>query len=292
MVGHGRDHPASESVPLSKSRSFVPHRTRTGTNEAKLKRQRRHQQPTGFTHEPNRLLLRGARNPGDPGGRDWNRRGDAPVVNQQWIDSLTTARGVKERGVAGAGASPHPGAIPPPEHVIAGLKATSSGQDLVQLLTPEGEYSPAPGLPARRVARAAQGCVPRHGAGPAVRPRGQRAATAGTAVHLGAVARPGSRPDRRRPGPAAAGHGLPVLSRARRRLVPRHRPDGVARHLPRGRAHRLGSARKRIQRLLHRHRQPGHQRDRLRDGSAARRKSGRPSRAVLQAFRGDHRLLR
>ena len=69
------------------------------------------------------------------------------MVNQQWIDSLTTARGVKERGVAGAGASPHPGAIPPPEHVIAGLKATSSGQDLVQLLSPEGEYTPHPDYP-------------------------------------------------------------------------------------------------------------------------------------------------
>ncbi len=67
------------------------------------------------------------------------------MVNQQWIDSLTTARGAKERGVTGAGATP--AAIPPAAQVIAGLKATSGGEDLIQLLTPEGDYTPHPDYP-------------------------------------------------------------------------------------------------------------------------------------------------
>ena len=69
------------------------------------------------------------------------------MVNQQWIDSLATARGVKERGVAGAGATPAAAAIPSPEQVIAGLKATSGGDDLIQMLTPEGEFSRHPDYP-------------------------------------------------------------------------------------------------------------------------------------------------
>jgi len=69
------------------------------------------------------------------------------VVNQQWIDSLATARGVKERGVAGSGATPSPAAIPSPAQVIAGLKATSGGEDLIQMLTPEGEFTPIADYP-------------------------------------------------------------------------------------------------------------------------------------------------
>ena len=69
------------------------------------------------------------------------------MVNQQWIDSLTTARGVKERGVAGAGATPAVEAIPSPAQVIAGLKATSGGEDLIQLLSPEGDFTPHPDYP-------------------------------------------------------------------------------------------------------------------------------------------------
>jgi 2-oxoisovalerate dehydrogenase E1 component alpha subunit len=69
------------------------------------------------------------------------------VVNQQWIDSLATARGVKERGVAGTGATPAPRAVPSPAQVIAGLKATSHGEDSVQLLSPEGEFTPHPDYP-------------------------------------------------------------------------------------------------------------------------------------------------
>ncbi len=69
------------------------------------------------------------------------------MVNQQWIDSLATARGVKERGVTGAGATPAPTSAPSPAQVIAGLKATSGGEDLIQLLTPEGEFTPHPDYP-------------------------------------------------------------------------------------------------------------------------------------------------
>ncbi len=69
------------------------------------------------------------------------------MVNQQWIDSLTTARGVRERGVAGAGATPTPTSTPSPAQVIAGLKATSGGEDLIQLLNPEGELTAHPDYP-------------------------------------------------------------------------------------------------------------------------------------------------
>jgi 2-oxoisovalerate dehydrogenase E1 component alpha subunit len=69
------------------------------------------------------------------------------VVNQQWIDSLTTARGVKERGVTGSGAVPASTTALSPDQVIAGLKATSGGEDQIQLLSPEGEYTPHPDYP-------------------------------------------------------------------------------------------------------------------------------------------------
>lgn len=68
------------------------------------------------------------------------------MVNQQWMDSLATARGAKERGVAGAGAAPVAAAIPSPAQVIAGLKATG-GEDSIQMLTPEGEFTPHPDYP-------------------------------------------------------------------------------------------------------------------------------------------------
>ena len=90
-----------------------------------------------------------------------------------------------------------------PEQVIAGLKATDEGgADLVQLLTPEGERVDNPrfdGYVADVDVPALQRPVPGHGAGPPVRPGGQRAAAAGPARHLGAAARPGGRADRRRP---------------------------------------------------------------------------------------------
>lgn len=69
------------------------------------------------------------------------------MVNQQWMDSLATARGVKERGVTGAGATPAAEATPSPAQVIAGLKATSGGADLIQLLSPEGVYTAHPDYP-------------------------------------------------------------------------------------------------------------------------------------------------
>ncbi len=64
------------------------------------------------------------------------------MVNQQWMDSLTTARGVKERGITGSGATPVAASLPSPAQVIAGLKATSGGENLIRLLSPEGEFTP------------------------------------------------------------------------------------------------------------------------------------------------------
>ncbi|GGL96112.1 pyruvate dehydrogenase (acetyl-transferring) E1 component subunit alpha [Nakamurella endophytica] len=50
------------------------------------------------------------------------------------------------RGALGAGASPVAGA-PTPRQVVAGLKATASAEDPVQLLSPEGEFTPHPDYP-------------------------------------------------------------------------------------------------------------------------------------------------
>lgn len=49
-------------------------------------------------------------------------------------------------GTSGAGAVPH-GAGPSPDEVIAGLKATSHSADPIQLLSPEGLYTPHPEFP-------------------------------------------------------------------------------------------------------------------------------------------------
>ena len=99
-----------------------------------------------------------------------------------------------------------PESVATPEQVVAGLHATDEGgADLVQLLTPEGERVPDErfdGYAADVGVAGAARPVPGHGAGPPVRPGGQRPAAAGPAQHLGAAARPGGRPDRRRPGDA------------------------------------------------------------------------------------------
>ncbi len=150
---------------------------------------------------------------------------------------------------------------------------------------------PARRLPDRGVRRAAARAVPGHGAGPPVRPGGQRPATAGSAEHLGSAARPGGGADRRRPGDAAEGHGLSVLPRTRRRLVSRRRSDAAAGHLPRHRPLRVGPEGDPVQQLHDRHRQPGAQRHRLRHGSTVRRRDRRDARAGGHQ-RGDHRLLR
>ena len=126
-----------------------------------------------------------------------------------------------------------------------GLSATLSAaidvdRDLVQLLTPEGERVEHPDYAFDRRRRADQEPLPRHGADPPDRRRGDRAAAAGRARHLGLAAGPGGRADRLRPGDAAAGLRLPHLPRARRRLVPRRRPAAAARPVPRRRPRRLG----------------------------------------------------
>ena len=82
--------------------------------------------------------------------------------------------------------------------------------------------------------------LPRPRAGPADRRRGDRAAAAGRARHLGVAARPGGRAGRLRPRAAPRRHGLPDLPGARRRLVPRRRPAAPARSLPRRQPRRLG----------------------------------------------------
>ena len=128
-----------------------------------------------------------------------------------------------------------------------------------------------PTVPARRHTRAAPWSLPGHGAGPPVRPGGQCPAAPGSAGHLGTAAGPGGRADRCRPGNAAAGLRVPVLPRARRRLVSGRRPDGTARHLPGHRPLRLGSGQDQVPRLHDRDRQPGAQRHRVRHGPAAGR---------------------
>ena len=175
----------------------------------------------------------------------------------------------------GAGRGPWRGRPARSAHAVRGDRRAAGdqprrGPDPAAL--PGGRLHPAPGFPDRGDRRAAARPVPGHGAGPPVRPGGQRPAAAGPAEHLGSAARPGGRADRRRPGDAAERHGLPVLPGARRRLVPRHRPDPAAGHLPRHRPVRLGPEGDPVQQLHDRHRQSGAQRHRLRDGPAVRRR--------------------
>ena len=137
---------------------------------------------------------------------------------------------------------------------------------------PRGRAGRAPRLLLRPRRRGDQGPVPRHGADPAHRHRGHRAAAARRAGHLGPAARPGGRADRLRPRAAHAGLRLPDLPRARRRLVPRHRPAAAARPVPRRRPGRLGPQRRQLRPLHDRDRRADPARHRLRDGHAARRR--------------------
>ena len=115
--------------------------------------------------------------------------------------------------------------------------------ELVQLLTPEGERVEHPDYALDLTAEEIRGPLPRPGPGPPHRPRGDRAAAAGRARHLGLAARPGGRADRLRPGADRRRHGLPDLPRARRGLVPRRRPGEAARPVPRRRATAAGTPR-------------------------------------------------
>ena len=83
-----------------------------------------------------------------------------------------------------------------------------------------------------------------------------------------------------------AGHGVPDLPRARRPLLPRHRPDHAAGPVPRRRPGRLGPERVQVQHVHDRHRRPDAARDRLRHGHHHGRQGRRRRR------RGGDRLLR
>ena len=138
--------------------------------------------------------------------------------------------------------------------------------DLVQLLTPEGRARRAPGLPAVDQRRRDRRAVPRPRPRPPHRHRGNRAAAPGGARALGQPARPGGRADRRRTRAAPAGHGVPDLPRARRRLVPRGRSADAAGALPRHEPRRLGPGLEQLQPLYDRDRRADPARRGLCDG--------------------------
>ncbi|GAA2015529.1 pyruvate dehydrogenase E1 component alpha subunit [Nakamurella flavida] len=66
-------------------------------------------------------------------------------------DPPTTARDAAAQGAAGTAAHPTP------EQVVAGLRATSEGPDLVELLSPEGVFTPHPDYPLEVTAELLQG---------------------------------------------------------------------------------------------------------------------------------------
>ncbi|CAA9318406.1 MAG: Branched-chain alpha-keto acid dehydrogenase, E1 component, alpha subunit, partial [uncultured Nocardioidaceae bacterium] len=140
---------------------------------------------------------------------------------------------------------------------------------------PRGRAAGAPRLPAGRLRRGAARLLPRHGPRPPLGRRGDGAAAAGRARHLGVAARPGGRPDRCGPRAAGGRHRLPDLPRARRRVGPRGGP--AARHgpVPRRRQRRLGPGRARLQPVHDRHRRPVPARHRVRHGRPARRRGER-----------------
>ena len=67
--------------------------------------------------------------------------GDPPVHRPADPDQPTTAAQAAARGTAGLRG------VPTPSEVIAGLRATSQGDDLVQLLSPEGTFTPREDFP-------------------------------------------------------------------------------------------------------------------------------------------------
>ena len=154
------------------------------------------------------------------------------------------------------------------EHV----HAVQPEPDMVQLLTPEGQRVEHPDYPLEitddEIAALYRDLV-------LVRRIDTEAIALQRQGELGlwaSPARPGGRADRRRPRAAHAGHGLPDLPRARRRLVPRRRPADAARAVPRHQPRRLGPARAQLQPVHDRHRRADPARDRLRDGRRARRR--------------------
>ena len=118
----------------------------------------------------------------------------------------------------------------PREHVLAGLRGTDDGPDLVQLLTPEGERIATPEFDAH-VADVDTGSCGLYRDMVLVRRVDSEATALQRQGELGLWAPllgPGGGADRHRPGARDRGHGLPELPRARRRLVPGRRPDRAA----------------------------------------------------------------
>ena len=68
------------------------------------------------------------------------------MVDRQAEDSADGLRAREVSGAAGHGATPT-AALPTADQVVAGLKRTSGGDDLIQLLSPEGEYTPSAEFP-------------------------------------------------------------------------------------------------------------------------------------------------
>jgi hypothetical protein len=147
-----------------------------------------------------------------------------------------------------------------------------------------GALAPVRQVRRGRRRRSAARPVPRHGAGAAGRPRGERHAAPGAARHLGPAARPGGRADRVRPRPQGERHGVPQLPRARRRVRARGRHEGPAGHLPVHRPQRLGLPGHGLPPVHHRDRQPGAQRRRLRpSASRACRSTSAPAATASPA---------
>ena len=115
--------------------------------------------------------------------------------------------------------------------------------EFVQLLTPDGERVSHPDYDVDFTDEELRGLYRDLVDDPQARRRGDRPAAAGRARHLGQPAGAGGGPGRLRPGAADAGHGLPDLPRARRALLPGHRPDHAVGPVPRRRPGRLGPER-------------------------------------------------
>ena len=147
-------------------------------------------------------------------------------------------------------------------------------EELVQLLTPEGERVAHPEYESTLGGERDLRALPRHGDHPSNLQRVDVAPAPGPARAVGAGPGPRGRPDRRRAGPGADGLHLPDVPRARHRVVPRRAARGHAAALSRGEQRRLGPPEVPPLRADRRPGQPGAARRRLRHGRPARRRRG------------------
>ena len=182
---------------------------------------------------------------------------------------------------------------PTASEVIAGLRATSNSADLIQVLSPEGTFTPHPDFPIEVTAELLQGLyrdmvlVRRFDReGNALQRQGQ------LSIWVPLL------------GQEAAQIGAGRALRSTDMAFPSYREHGVAwcrgvdptelLGIFRGSDHcGWDPQRHPVQQLHDRHRQPGAERRRLRDGPALRRRCrcGR-RRGRVGHQRGDHRLLR